>query len=191
MVKVAIEEWKSGRIITARDKKGKLLSWRKETDDYPLSRARDEFKRNNAFTNKYKRETEELTNVIERRDIAQTKIEVDKQGKVTLRKANLPKTATAGNWVSSDPKKRKTVQYFVRFTMKDGSQIVGRSPALGNPLAKTATEAKDRAWEAVFAQFSRSQGSSYDADEGARIMESGGDKAVYSIDEGWVSYVGK
>jgi len=189
MVKVGLEQWKSKEVITARDSKGKILSWRKASPDYPLSRAREEFKRNNAFTNKFKREREELTNVVEIRDFSETKISEDPETKkLSIKEATVPLKGSSGDIFSDNSKKRRTVQYFVRMTLKDGVQIVGRSPALGSPLAKTPTECKERAWIAVMARFAGAVGRAYDADEGRKCLENDGNDIVFSIDEGWVYY---
>lgn len=136
----------------------------------------------------FTREEEKLTNVLETRDYVQTKISVNSKGEFEVKSPKLKRFAKQGDYTSEDSRVRKTVQYFVRGTMQDGSQIVGRSPALGSPLAETEKEAIDRAWVAFYSQFSYMMGGSYDSDDGKNIFSRRGDGSVFSIDEGWIYY---
>lgn len=162
-----IENWKGTHYFVVRNKKGQIVTKRRQKgSDLTFDEARELYRRNKTFKENVKRQRTKLSNV--------TEIVTTTQSSIQNRKKP-PIKAPSGN----------NIQYVVQGRYK-GQNISARSQNIkaGYALYKTEELAKEKAWENFLKLLAEREGLAYEADEGLKLIDK-----VTNIREGWVKYV--
>lgn len=179
VVQIRKEQWRKQSVIVARNEKGQLLSWRKQTPDLSLERARELYSSNKTFsqsTSKVRMKNfAEFTNLVPAGYVLKT----------------TPTTARVQLIDVKAPKRRsraKLTQWIVKLKLRrsagDTSEIVARSNAYDDRSKSQEERAREEAWQNVLRRLAQAAGLEYEPDEGESVFDS----FVSDAKEGKVTY---
>jgi hypothetical protein len=163
MKKIKVENWKGKRVFTARDEKGRLISWRYyKNSGLNKKTASIIFKENKSFNRD--KSIQKLSNVRE----------------ITILKSSNINSRQTKKLIT--PRPDKQAQYIVQGYYMN-KRIIARSQKVGSALSKTSQDAKEYAWNNFLLMLGQEATQNYDADEGIKEIDK-----VKGLKEGWVYY---